>query len=100
MCQSISTPYNNKKIFLRLQCKQGRKRPLICIKCNKKGTFGEWKRDKEKEREIVLGYYTGIKKVYKKVWPKLNRLIFRDLLNVNLKLIKIIIVPLTYLTYL
>ena len=30
------------------------------IKCNKKGTFGEIKREKEREREIVWGYYTRV----------------------------------------
>ena len=31
--------------------KQGRKRPQICIKCNKRGTFGERKRKREREKE-------------------------------------------------
>ena len=30
--------------------KQGRKLPQICIKCNKRRTFGERKRKRERER--------------------------------------------------
>ena len=30
---------------------QGQKRPQICIKCNKRGTFGERKREKKREKE-------------------------------------------------
>ena len=37
-----------------LLLKQGRKCPYICINCNKRGTF----RDRKREREKVLGYYT------------------------------------------
>ena len=35
----------------REQNKQGRKRPWIYIDCNKRGTFGERKRESESERE-------------------------------------------------
>ena len=38
---STSTPHK----------KQGRKLPLICIKCNKRVTFGKRKREKERERD-------------------------------------------------
>ena len=31
--------------------KQGLKRPLICIKCNKRGTFKKRKREREREKE-------------------------------------------------
>ena len=37
---------NQKKID-----KKGRKSPQICIKYNKRGTFGERKRERQKERE-------------------------------------------------
>ena len=31
--------------------KQGRKRPQICIKCDKRGTFGERKSERKRKRE-------------------------------------------------
>ena len=40
--------------LLLLPNKQGRKPSLICIKCNKRGTFGQRKR--KNKREKVLGY--------------------------------------------
>ena len=55
--------FNHKKnIFLCYSLKkQWRKRPEICIKCNKRGNFGERKRKREREKDIVLGYYTIVK---------------------------------------
>ena len=39
--------------------KQGQKRPYICIKCNKRGTFGKRKSKRKRERDSFGILYTG-----------------------------------------
>ena len=71
-----------------------RKRPKICIKCNKRATFGERKREtereREREREIEREIERDRERESKKVWPKVNRLISNGLQNTNLKNLRLI----------